>query len=322
VLQPKQPAPQQQQQQQHLQQHQQQQQQARMTWQQQQPFQGADRLGPGSNGPAVAALGKPLQRRAGFNLPRPMAPPAGTSAAAGELPLRAPGLQQEQQQQQQGAAGGGQGYCVPGPSAGGPVRRVEVTTSFSTAQQYVSTLTAALTEEVNLQLAEQAKTFYSIVAQVQSVAVTASAGTGQGSYQQGHQQQQQKGAYHQKQQQYAQGSRQQAGSDTGSRLQAACARAGLHYHPGASLTVYNNSSSNSYGGGRGGGGGWGRGKKRGRGQGGRGGGGDDADEDGDAPPRKASSMYLTLSGKLDRRQFRWEVLFRDSGCAGPYNTTP
>jgi hypothetical protein len=175
---------------------------------------------------------------------------------------------------------------------------MKVPTGFSSQQQYAAVLTAALTEEVNLQLASQARSFYNIVRQVQA------APAAQGPYQQ------QQGHWHgqqqqQQQQRQLQGVKQQGGSDLASRLQAACGRAGLRYHPAASLTVYNNSSSRG-GGGRGGGS-WGKGKKRGRGY------GRAAEDDGEgadeeakkaAAPSKAVSMYLALPGKLDRRQFR------------------
>jgi hypothetical protein len=176
---------------------------------------------------------------------------------------------------------------------------VQVPTGFSSQQQYVAVLTAALTEEVNLQLADQARSFYNIVRQVQA----APAAQGLHQQQQGHAYGQQQ----QQQQRQLQGVKQQAGSDLASRLQAACGRAGLRYHPSASLTVYNNSRG---GGGRGGGA-WGKGKKRGRGYGrGAEDDGEVADEEAEkaAAPCKAVSMYLTLPGKLDRRQFRWELI--------------
>jgi hypothetical protein len=86
------------------------------------------------------------------------------------------------------------------------------------------------------------------------------------------------------------------------QLQGACARAGLHLYPGASLTVYDNSNSSS----RGGGGGWGKGRKRGRwGDRSEDLGGDEGDGDAQQQqPAKSTSMYLTLPGKLDRRHFR------------------
>jgi hypothetical protein len=183
---------------------------------------------------------------------------------------------------------------------------VQVQTAFSSAQQYVGVLTAALTEEANLQLAEQARMFYGIVRQQQQQQQQQPSLQHQQQQQQQqlHQQQhRQQGQYHQYQQQQH-GIKQQGGPDLASRLQAACGRAGLHYFPGASLTVYNNSGSTGRGGGYSrGGGGWGKGKKRGRR-----GDGDDDEEKGaagaDAAPSKARSMYLTLPGKLDRRQFR------------------
>jgi hypothetical protein len=180
--------------------------------------------------------------------------------------------------------------------------------------QYVGVLTAALAEEVNLQLAEQARTFYNIVRQVQGSSTgqpgSRQPAAAQGSYHHQQQQQQQRGPQQQQQQQQRQlqgGGRQQGGSDLASRLQAACARAGLHYHPGATLTVYNNSSNSSSS--FKGGGAWGsKGKKRGRGYGSSSRGDEDegpeADEEDAGPARKAVSIYLTLSGKLDRRQFR------------------
>lgn len=188
-----------------------------------------------------------------------------------------------------------------------PLRLVQVPDSFSSAQQYVQVLTAALTEEVNLQLAEQARTFHALVQQVQSAAAAQPAASipyGQQQPQHQHQRFQPQQKHHQHQQpQHA--SRQHAGSDASSRLQAACARAGLRYHPGATLKVWNNNGSSSNNNrSKGSKAAWAKGRKRGRGQ------GDEADEEqeeeeeGGSTPAKDMSLYLTLHGKLDRRQFR------------------
>lgn len=253
-------------------------------------------------------------------LPATSTAAAGGGAGAGGPPDSSSRLQQQLTRGAQANSNSQllQGYCFPGPSSAPPLRHVAVPTGFSSVAQYVGVLTGALTEEVNLQLDEQARTFYSIVKQLQQQPAGPSGGGGQ-PYMNNRQQQQ-----HQQKQQYQQHKQQHGykqsggggggGGDVSARLQAACGRAGLRYHPGATLKVYNNDSSSNNSSKAG----WGSnkgGKKRGR-CGSKG--ADDADDDGDAgedkAPVKAVSMYLTLNGKLDRRQFRCVCVLHGCVC--------
>jgi hypothetical protein len=217
-------------------------------------------------------------RQAGFAAPRVLAAPTG-----GDHPARA---SSSSRQSQSGDGSSAQEYCWPAPAARAPQRAVCIPASFGSSQEYAAVLRAAVVEEVNLQLADKARCFFNLLQQQQN-------------QQQQQQQQQQQGC--------RSGSTPQqqppAQQTMLSRLQGACSRAGLHFHPGSTLTVYHNSSSKRGGGRR-------QGPQRTWGAGRAAEGDDDAGDDGagDDPDeqqqRKPLSMYLTLSGKLDRRQFR------------------
>jgi len=149
-------------------------------------------------------------------------------------------------------------------------------------------MSSALVEEMNIRVAEQARRFHALVQQH---------GPGSTTPGQQQQQQQQQG----KQQQQQQPRQQQVGgaADPLGRLQEACRRAGLSYHPGSLLKVWRDISSYytaaaGWVGGRKGGG-----KRRSKGGRGGGGGSDEEDEEG---PKTTTTLVLT--GNVDRRKHR------------------
>lgn len=194
----------------------------------------------------------------------------------------------------------------PGPdeAVAPPQRRALIPTAPASGAAYQGALGAALAEEINLRLAEQARQFHTLAAaQQQAASLPAPSAVPSGTRPAvgAAQQQHQRGGAH-------------GGlpADPAARLAAACQRTGLSYHPGSTLKVWRDISAFYTAAGRAGRGGGKR--KGGGGGGGRRGGrrrgvgcdeGDDEDEGaGEEEGSPKTSTTLVLSGNIDRRKHR------------------
>jgi hypothetical protein len=90
----------------------------------------------GSNSQAGSAFSKPKQHGT-------FASPAQRPAAAAAAAAAADGT-----------------YCFPPPSSAAPARKVAIPTSFSSPAQYLGAMQQAAAEEVELRVAEVARTFH------------------------------------------------------------------------------------------------------------------------------------------------------------------
>ncbi len=214
------------------------------------------------------------------------------------------------------ATGGGgssqaAGLCFPGPEAAAAAakRCVAIPTAHATAAAYQAAVAAALVEEINLRVGEQARQFHALAQQHAPGGGNQQQQRGPG----GHLQQRPGVLHQQQQQQQQQQQRGPVSADPWSPLVEACRRAGLSYHPDSTLKVWRDIST-YFSGGRGGkgrgAGGSRRGGKGSWGKGGRrGGGGDDDDgegeeEGGGEEEGPKTSVTLVLGGHVDRRKHR------------------